>query len=188
MEILKIEQRADGGVNLYGYVNAVERDSKLLPPTMAQGATRDFVERIHSGVFGEALKKNPDVKLMFNHERAVEKASLKLEEDNIGLKAEVHLYDAEIAEYAKAGKLTGWSFGFRDAKDEWENCGDFDRRYIDGLWLDEVSILTKTPAYDGTQLDIRALEEARDEQPAEEEPKGIPTDIALKIIYVESAK
>ena len=53
---MKIEIRSDS-VHISGYVNAVERDSRVLPPAMASEATRDFVEQVVSGAFSRAISR-----------------------------------------------------------------------------------------------------------------------------------
>ena len=53
----------------------------------------------------------------------------------------------------KNGKLTGWSFGFKCKKDSWNDTGEI--RTLEEIELDEVSILTKTPAYTATSIELR---------------------------------
>ena len=56
----------------------------------------------------------------------------------------------------KRGELRGWSFGFTDAVDRWEDVSEgLQRRTIDDLELREVSVLTVTPAYVGTSVEVR---------------------------------
>lgn len=152
---MKIEIRSDS-IKLSGYVNAVERRSAVLPQRVCRDAPGDFVEVIRSGTFGESLKRNPDVALRFNHERTVAD-SVELREDNIGLHAEATVSDAEIVQAAKEHKLTGWSFGFTNPRDEWSEPDDKGvyTRSISGLELVEVSILTKRPAYPATSVEVR---------------------------------
>ena len=58
---MKIEIRSADLMHISGYVNAVERDSKQLPASMAPGMTTPFVERIVSGTFAKSLKDHPKV-------------------------------------------------------------------------------------------------------------------------------
>ncbi len=160
---MKIEFRSDNEIRVSGYVNAVERDSRVLPPEMAAGEDKHFVERVSAGVFARAIKRHPDVRLYFNHERelgSVSGGTLTLTEDNIGLYAEATVTDPEVIAAARANKLRGWSFGFENARAQWEDAGGgtgLRRRIITDLDLDEVSILTKCPAYAGTSISVRAL-------------------------------
>ena len=158
---MQIEIREDSVV-ISGYVNAVERYSKPIRENL-HGKLRTFIERIKSGVFKKALKKNDDVKVLLNHDVRREVAttkdgSAKLEEDNIGLRAEVTIKDAEVIEKARANKLVGWSFGFYPVEDVMGKENGMDARTITDLDLVEVSILDDehTPAYYGTSIEARA--------------------------------
>ena len=151
---MRIEIR-DNKVILDGYVNAILRDSKpLLSP---QGL---FVEQVKEGVFQRALNKAQDVKLLFNHDEKRELGSivngnLQLFEDSIGLRAICTVDDPEVVQKAKDNQLKGWSFGFYSNKDDWQNAEPYQRRFIEDMDLLEVSILDKTPAYNGTSIESR---------------------------------
>lgn len=158
---MQIEIREDS-VIISGYVNAVERYSRPITEDL-HGKIRTFIERIKSGVFKKALKKNDDVKVLLNHDVTREVATTKdgtakLEEDNIGLHAEVTITDAEVVEKARANKLVGWSFGFYPVDDILGTENGMDARTITDLDLVEVSILDDehTPAYYGTSIEARA--------------------------------
>lgn len=160
---MKIEIRNGAEIRISGYVNAVERDSRVLPPEMGVGAGSRFVEKVGAGAFKRAIERNPNVRLLFNHEREIGSVSggqLKLREDNIGLHAEAVITDAEVVAAAKRGELRGWSFGFFGARSAWEDIGgDLKRRTLTDFDLSEVSILTKTPAYVGTSVEMRSADE-----------------------------
>lgn len=158
---MKVEVREDS-VFITGYVNAIERYSKPITEGL-HGKVRTFIERIKAGVFKTALKRNDDVKVLLNHDHNRELASTKdgtakLEEDNIGLRAEVTITDKEVVEKARDNKLVGWSFGFYGNSDEMGSEGERETRTITDLDLIEVSILddTKSPAYYGTSIEARA--------------------------------
>lgn len=150
-------------VEISGYVNAIERKSKPLWSRVGQ-----FVERICKGAFARALKRNDDVRILLNHDPerdlgGTKDGNLKLEEDNIGLRAEATITDPEVVEKAKKGNLVGWSFGFVDR--DVENKRDEDGmplRDVKDLDLIEVSILDKSkiPAYDGTLVAVRAEDDS----------------------------
>ena len=153
---MKVNIRADS-VEIEGYVNAIERDSKPLWSRMGQ-----FIERICKGAFKKALQRNNDVKLLLNHNPGRELGStkqgnLELNEDNIGLHARATITDQEVIEKAKRGELVGWSFGFYDRSVIKRVIDGMLHRNVEDLDLDEVSILdnTKTPAYDGTLIMAR---------------------------------
>lgn len=151
---MRIEIR-DNKAILDGYVNAVCRDSKpLLSP---QGL---FVEQIKEGVFQRALSKAQDVKLLFNHLEnrelgSIVNGNLQLFEDSIGLRAICTVDDPEVVQKARENKLKGWSFGFYSNKDDWQQAEPYQRRFIEDMDLLEVSILDKTPAYNGTSIESR---------------------------------
>lgn len=142
-------------VKLEGYVNAVARDSKVLNEN-----GREFVEQVVPGAWKKALSANDNIKLLFNHDHnrtlgSMKNGNLKLKEDNIGLKATCTIYDGEVIQKAKEGKLKGWSFGFSIIDDSYEKFNNMERRYIKELKLLEVSILDITPAYVGTSIESR---------------------------------
>lgn len=158
---MKVNIRADK-VEIEGYVNAIERDSKPLWSRVGQ-----FIERICKGAFKKALKRNDDVHILLNHDwtrdlGSTKKGNLELEEDNIGLKARATITDPEVIKKARAGELVGWSFGFSD-RDVVNSIRDgMPHRAVKDLDLAEVSILDKrkSPAYEGTLISARAEDEA----------------------------
>lgn len=161
---MKISIRKIGNtdtVHIEGYVNAVERESRELPPSMApEGKTdKPFYEVVHAGVFTEAMHREPDVGFMFNHQRWLGSSGggeIKLKEDSIGLYCSADITDNEVVTAARAGKLRGWSFGFTNEVDDWKDGEDGKRRrYLSKLDLREVSILTETPAYIATTVSVR---------------------------------
>ena len=157
---MQVEIRNAGReAHISGYVNAVERDSRRLPKSMSPGAATDFVERVQAGAFARAIAANPNIRMLFNHGREIGSTAggtLKLSEDNIGLKAAAVITDPDVVTAAKQGELRGWSFGFTGAKDRWEDVSEgLQRRTIDDLDLQEVSILSVTPAYVGTSVELR---------------------------------
>ena len=160
---MNIEVREDS-VIISGYVNAIERFSKPIRETL-RGKIRTFIERIKAGVFKTALKRNDNVLVLLNHDHNrvlanTKDGSAKLEEDNIGLRAEVTITDAEVVEKARQNKLVGWSFGFYANADELGTDGNNETRTVTDLDLYEVSILddTKSPAYYGTSIEARSID------------------------------
>lgn len=157
---MNVEIRGESVV-ITGYVNAVERYSKPITSTW-KGCLRTFIEKIKAGAFKTALKRNDNVKVLLNHKWDRELANTKdgsaiLDEDNIGLRAEVTITDKEVVEKARNGKLVGWSFGFYSNADEAGMEGSSETRTITDLDLAEVSILDdgKRPAYNGTSIEAR---------------------------------
>ena len=154
---MRVEVR-NNKILIDGYVNAVERESKVLYDTRGQ-----FIEKIRAGVFQRALEKADNVKVLLDHEPDRELADTKsgkakLIEDNIGLRATVEIDDPEVIQKAKDNKLRGWSFGFLCNKEDRSTDEDgIEKRVVRDLDLLEVSIIDdkKTPAYLGTSIEMR---------------------------------
>ena len=153
---MKIEIRSNDCAVISGYVNAVERRSKVL---MRPGAP-PFRETVKPGTFRKALDRGNPVELKLNHQRTLcdTGSGLELREDNVGLYASAVVTDRETVDAARSGKLTGWSFGFMCLHDNWSSGdGGVELRELDDIRLDEVSILTniKSPAYIATSIEVR---------------------------------
>lgn len=145
-------------VEIEGYVNAVERNSKPLKSRMGQ-----FIERICKGAFKNAIKRNEDIHILLNHDwnrdlGSTKQGNLELEEDNIGLKARAKITDEEIIEKARRGDLVGWSFGFSDIDVENTVEHEMPVRAVKEMDLYEVSILDRAakPAYEGNLITARS--------------------------------
>ena len=154
---MKVKIRADS-VEIEGYVNAVERNSRPLWSRAGR-----FIERICAGAFKRALGRANDVKILLNHQRnrklgSIADGNLQLEEDSIGLHARATITDTEVIEEARKGNLVGWSFGFHDRAVENGVEGGLPLRKVKDLDLDEVSLITRamTPCYEGTLVSVRA--------------------------------
>lgn len=186
----------EDSVEIEGYVNAIERNSKPLTSRVGK-----FIERICKGAFKRAIRRNDDIHILLNHDwkrdlGSTKQGNLELEEDNIGLRAKAKITDAEVIKKARNGDLVGWSFGFndRDVDNKLEN--GMPTREVKDLDLYEVSILdrTKTPAYDGTLITARSednemqfrgedfIDEVliRDETPEEEKVEEQPQETEPK--------
>lgn len=161
---MKIEIRAEGAV-IEGYVNAVDRDSRVIPTPMG-----GFVERVVPKTFARALAKGNDIRLKFNHGRVIGSVSagtLELKEDNIGLYAKAVVSDKEVIDKARRGELRGWSFGFYKDRDRMEDIENgLKRRYLEEIELNEVSIISNgplSPIYPATSIEMRGEEETMSE-------------------------
>ncbi|HII4461583.1 HK97 family phage prohead protease [Clostridium perfringens] len=158
---MRVEIR-NNSIIIDGYVNAVARDSRLIPDVKGS-----FREQIVPKAFQRALEKAENVDILLNHDKnrklgSTAEGTLELFEDNIGLRAIATITDAEVIEKAKRNELRGWSFGFYSVKDRWEDIEEgIQRRYVEDLELTEVSIVdnTKVPAYSATSIETRANEE-----------------------------
>ncbi|MDK0666927.1 HK97 family phage prohead protease [Clostridium perfringens] len=158
---MRVEIR-NNSIIIDGYVNAVARDSRLIPDVKGS-----FREQIVPKAFQRALEKAENVDILLNHDKnrklgSTTEGNLELFEDNIGLRAIAKITDAEVIEKAKRNELRGWSFAFYSVKDRWEDIEEgVQRRYVEDLELTEVSIVdnTKVPAYSATSIETRANEE-----------------------------
>lgn len=158
---MRVEIR-NNSIIIDGYVNAVARDSRLIPDVKGS-----FREQIVPKAFQRALEKAENVDILLNHDKnrklgSTTEGTLELFEDNIGLRAIAKITDAEVIEKAKRNELRGWSFAFYSVKDRWEDIEEgVQRRYVEDLELTEVSIVdnTKVPAYSATSIETRANEE-----------------------------
>lgn len=153
---MKVTIRADS-VEIDGYVNAIERNSKPLWSRVGQ-----FVERICKGAFASALSRNHNVRIMLNHSKDLggqQDGNLELTEDAIGLRFHTVIVDKDVIEDARNGNLVGCSFGFydRDVENNIDPDTGLPLRKVRDLDLEEVSILNRdcVPAYDGTLVMIR---------------------------------
>ena len=84
---MQIKIRADNSVEIEGYVNAVERDSRVL-----ESRTGKFVERVRAGAFKRTLDKRHDITVLLNHKEnrvlaSTTDGTAELSEDAIGLSA-----------------------------------------------------------------------------------------------------
>lgn len=179
---MQIEIRSSNEAVISGYVNAVERDSRIMPKGKGATAVRSFVERVRAGTFDKAIKRGTPIELRFNHDKIIgdTTSNLELYEDNIGLYARAIISDTEVIEKAQRGELRGWSFGFIAEGETWDKEGELDRRTLEDIDLKEVSILDKTPAYFGTSVEVRG------EESNVFETRGITESI--KLIGKESPK
>lgn len=150
---MKIEIRSNDSVHISGYVNAVERRSHIL----RRPGAPPFREIVMPGTFRRAIEKGNRIELRLNHDRILcdTESGLELREDNVGLYASADISDSETVKAAREGRLTGWSFGFCCVKDNWRTDEGTELRELEDIQLDEVSILTKKPAYIATSIEVR---------------------------------
>lgn len=157
-----------------------ERDGKA--PTLSGHAAvfnsfsedMGFREIIRPGAFAGTLAKNPDVRLLINHDglplARTTAGTLRLREDNRGLHFEAELDPKDpdvqrIAPKVKRGDLSNMSFAFRTIKDNWRTEDSIDVRELHELDLHDgdVSVVTY-PAYKAAGVAIRSREEWKKSQ------------------------
>jgi uncharacterized protein len=154
-----LEVRETGnGMLLEGYAARFNEMSEPLP----------FREKIAPGAFRGSLRSRNDVKLLWNHDSSMvlgstRSGTLKLSEDDKGLRVEAQLPDTQAGRDARTliqrGDVTGFSFGFTvpSGGDSWNDDGS--ERTLHAVRLFEVSTGVAFPAYpttDGTAT-VRGL-------------------------------
>ncbi len=151
MEIRKLE---DGSIELFGYVNISERNSKLLNENGIR-----FREQIKKGVWKRAIERNNDIKLLLNHKwdkiYGSTNEDLRLYEDNIGARFSIRTNNEELIKHAENNDFKGLSFAFRCNDDEYFDDKGYKLRYVKDMDVSEVSLLTVEPAYDGCLVEMR---------------------------------
>lgn len=152
----------DDGIRVSGYAAVFNQE------TVIGGA---FREVIAPGAFKDAIGRD-DVVFLINHEglplARTRSGTLRLEEDEHGLRMETVLDPDDpdvksVVSKMKRGDLDKMSFAFWPTVQEWDDSGDIPLRIIREVVLYDVSIVT-TPAYDGTEIALRSLEQARKER------------------------
>lgn len=139
-----------------GYGSVFDRDSEDM----------GFIEQIAPGAFAEAIPIS-DVRALFNHQpdnilgRNVS-GTLRLKEDKVGLRYELDLPDTnlgrDLSVSIERGDITGNSFSFTVAEDEWDHEAEPVRRRITRVGeLFDVGPVTY-PAYPDATISARALE------------------------------
>ena len=128
-----------------------------------------FREVIEAGAFSESLKRGDDVVFLINHDglplARTLSGTLTLSEDAHGLKMETFLRSDDpdvlrIVPKMERGDLNKMSFAFLPDVQEWDETQDPPLRTIRQATLFDVSIVT-TPAYGGTEIGLRSLDDAR---------------------------
>lgn len=124
-----------------------------------------FVETIAPGAFAATLRAKGDILALVDHDPSrvlarTRSGTLSLAEDGKGLAFTLDVPDTshgrDVLALAERGDLGGMSFGFT-AVDEHR---DGDRRELRAVELHEISVVLAWPAYDGTIIHARSLEEA----------------------------
>ena len=192
---MKLTIRNDS-VEVSGYVNAVGRDSRPLAD-----ASGYFIEQVQPGAVARSLSRKDPVMLLNHDPRRVlstKEDGLDVREDAVGLYARATITDPNVVEKARAGKLSGWSFGFVPLKQDEKKAEDGMRhRTLRDIDLREISLLddTRTPAYiatsvmtrdDGEEVEVREMPDAVEVRyAAEPAPEPEPADLSAYTQVVE---
>ncbi|OWW45807.1 peptidase U35 [Enterococcus hirae 81-15-F4] len=126
----------------------------------------DLDEVIAPGAFSRAVSSS-DVRCLFNHDWSnvlgrTKSGTLRLSEDERGLKFEVDLPDTTIArdliKSMERGDINQCSFGFIPTEETWDYNSTPMLRTIHEVELYEVSIVP-LPAYEDTEAALRSKED-----------------------------
>lgn len=148
VNVIELEVRDNGdGMTFEGYAAVFNSESEDL------GGFREFIA---PGAFKRSLQSRNEVKLLWNHDAgeplaSVRGGTLKLYEDNRGLKVEARLADTsrgrDVAELIRSKTIDSMSFGFSVIKDTWNADGNV--RTLNAVRLFEISMVS-FPAYNAT--------------------------------------
>ena len=167
---VEVREEDTGEIRVSGYAAVFDQETNI-------GGM--FMESIKRGAFKDAIGRD-DVVFLINHEglplARTRSGTLTLREDDHGLYMEAALDPSDpdvrsIVPKMKRGDLDKMSFAFRPVRQEWDDNSKMPKRMITEAALYDVSIVT-TPAYDGTEIGLRSLEQFRKEQVKVEEVKS----------------
>ncbi|AQY37595.1 MULTISPECIES: HK97 family phage prohead protease [Bacillus cereus group] len=121
-----------------------------------------FDEVIEPGAFARSLSENGDIRALFNHNwdnvlGRTKSGTLRLEEDEKGLKFEIELPNTsvgrDLAESMSRGDINQCSFGFWITEENWDYNVEPALRTIKEVELYEISVVS-IPAYDDTEVSL----------------------------------
>jgi len=159
---MEVREHEDGSRTLVGHAAVFDSLSQDLG---------GFREQIRSGAFSQTLNEGQDVRALFNHDSGqvlgrTTNRTLRLSEDNVGLRIEVDPPDTQTARDVMTsidrGDISQMSFAFRvrAGGQEFEERDNEVIRTLTDVELFEVSPVT-FPAYPDTSIALRELREAR---------------------------
>jgi HK97 family phage prohead protease len=177
---VSLETRAAGDSSKPKIVGLAARFNS---PTQIGSGRGSFMETIKPGAFNMCLSGKPDVRCLFNHNEdnvlgRTTSGTLRLWEDNIGLRYECDLPDTTMARdvhaMIKRGDVSQCSFGFTCSEEDWSDTTMPDGtqgllRSIEQADVFDVSAVTY-PAYQQTSVEARSWPDGR---PAYLEPAAL---------------
>lgn len=176
---VELREDDDGLIRVSGYAAVFGEETKIGDM---------FTEVIAKGAFRSALERQDDVVFLINHEglplARTRSGTLTLAEDDRGLHVETYLDPSDpdvrsIVPKMRRGDLDKMSFAFIPTRQSWDDSGDMPKRTIEDLQLFDVAIVT-TPAYDGTEIGLRALEAHRKSNPKGQAKRRLRMKAKLK--------
>ena len=163
--------------NIHGLAIPVESKSELLGG--------EFYEIIRSTAINRDLIEKNDVKIYLNHDASqgtfarskYGNGTLHLDITERGLEFDFDAprtaFGDALIEGIRRGDYDAISFAFAVGEDQWNmnEDGTYTRSILSFNMLDECSILSQLPAYSATDVDIRSLEDYKEERKLEEAKK-----------------
>ena len=196
--------------NITTEIRSVEEESRKISGLAIPSEARsellygEFYETISKDAITEDLINNNDIKLYLNHDMSqgtfarskYGKGSLRLFITDRGLEFETELpntaFGDALLEGIRRGDFDALSFAFAPDQEEWEDNGDgtYNRTIRSIGFLDEVSLLSCAPAYEQTEVNLRSLEDFKEEQKRnkEEKEKQILENLDNKLKEIEEIK
>lgn len=122
----------------------------------------DFIEQFSPNAFAETLKEGKDVRVLFEHDHSkllgrTRSNTLKLEQDNIGLRFELTPPDTTLGRdllvSVERGDISGMSFGFLPLEETWDFEKEPVLRQIQKAELFEITV-TSIPAYPESSVEL----------------------------------
>jgi len=183
-----VEIRMDGeAIKVSGYASVFNEEADI-------GGM--FREVIAPGAFRDAIGRD-DVVFLINHAglpmARTRSGTLTLREDSRGLYMETELDPEDpdvrsIVPKMKRGDLDKMSFAFFPEVQEWDDSEETPLRTIRQAALSDVSIVT-SPAYGGTDIGLRSLQEHRQaQQEAERTATVTRSRLHMKLALGSAAK
>ena len=158
-----IELRAiNNGIKITGIVHKIGTASKMLRRKGGQ-----FIEKFSKEAWEEAITENNEIRLLVNHDTkqsyaTTKNGTLSLWIEDNDVKMDAIIYDKELAEEIRAYG-DGFSFGFAQKEEKWEDADGYSIRSITKALISEVSVLINSrPAYGGTLVEVRSAENGPD--------------------------
>lgn len=159
-----------------GYINVTERESETLYSKTRGKWFKEVIKRgAFEGALEEALTEQRDIPLLLEHNYDKQLATtadgtFTLKEDQIGLRFEATVTDESLLQEVRDRKIENCSFGFLPKKEDFESVNSrLEKRFVESLRLFECS-LVKNPAYVGSLVEERSLQDALEaDKKAEEE-------------------
>ena len=164
----RFDEVEEGSRTIKGLAIPVNSQSELL-----SGKNYRFYETISPNAVSDELIKSQDVKIYLDHDSSqgtfarskYGEGSLKLTATERGLEFEFEAprtaFGDMLLEGIRRGDYDKCSYAFiSDPKTETvtrNEDGTYNRTINNIMWLDEISILSLTPAYDSTEVDVRSI-------------------------------